>query len=166
MVSGVCAFSASPADVLTRVNRMLSGARLEAMYVTIFLAWLDLRSGRLRYANAGHPAPFRIARQGPARPLGTATGPILGILDGVTYGEAEEQLDPGDALLLYTDGVTEAESPAGSFLGARRLGALLTRHAAAPVSTLCRLVEETVDRHQGGRRHDDATLLAIRWTGR
>ena len=165
MVRNVSSFSASPQDTLQRVNRMLYDARLEAMYVTIFLGWLDPASGRLRYANAGPPRPFRINAAGRPMPFGEVTGPILGILDGVIYEGGEETLEPGDALLLYTDGVTEARGASGRFLGTSGLASLLARHASAPAPELCAAVAEAVDRHQGGGRHDDATLLALRYRG-
>lgn len=165
MVRSVSSFSASPEAVLTRVNQMIHGARLEALYVTIFLGWLDLPTGRLRYANAGHPCPFRISAAGNVRPLGEVTGPILGILDDVSFGAGEERLDPGEVVFMYTDGVTEARNASGRFIGPRGLGTLLARHATAPVSSMCAAVAEAVDAHGGGSRHDDATLLAVRWNG-
>lgn len=163
MVRSVSSFSASPEAVLTRVNEMICGARLEALYVTIFLGWLDLATGRLRYANAGHPRPFRILPGGMVRPLGEVTGPILGILDGVSFGAGEEQLDPGEAVVLYTDGVTEAGDASGGFIGSRGLAALLARHATAPVSSICGAVAGQVDARGAGSRHDDATVVAARW---
>lgn len=165
MVRSVTSFSASPEAVLTRVNGMICGARLEALFITIFLGWLELPTGRLRYANAGHPRPLRISPAGLVRAFGEVTGPILGILDNVSFGAGEERLGPGDVLLLYTDGVTEARDASGRFIGTGGLAALAAPHATAPVSSICGIVAEAVDAHGGGSRHDDATILAVRWKG-
>ncbi len=165
MVRNVSLFSDSPEDVLDRVNRMLLDVRLEAMYVTLFLGWLHLPSGLLRYANAAHPRPFRIGARGRPSPLGEVTGPILGILDGLAFGGGELQLAIGDTLVLYTDGVTESRGAGGRFLGTQGLSALLERQARRSVTELNAAIAAAVDRHQAGRRHDDATILTLRWNG-
>jgi phosphoserine phosphatase RsbU/P len=165
MVRNVSLFSDAPEDVLDRVNRMLLDVRLEAMYVTLFLGWLHLPSGLLRYANAGHPRPLRIGARSRPSPLGDVTGPILGILDGLAFGGGEIQLACGETLLLYTDGVTEARGAGGRFLGTQGLSTLLGRHARGTVMELGAAVAAAVDRHQAGRRHDDATIVTLRWNG-
>ena len=165
MVRSVSSFSASPEDVLSRVNAMICGARLEALYATIFLGWLDLPTGRLRYANAGHPRPFRIAPDRSVRPFGEVTGPILGILDNVSFGAGEEWLESGETIVLYTDGVTEARNAAGRFIGPRGLSLLLERHARKSAGSLCATIAEAIDARAGSVRHDDATLLAARFRG-
>jgi sigma-B regulation protein RsbU (phosphoserine phosphatase) len=165
MVRSVSSFSASPEDVLSRVNAMICGARLEALYATIFLGWLDLPTGRLRYANAGHPRPFRIAQERSVRPLGEVTGPILGILDDVSFGAGEEWLESGETVVLYTDGVTEARNAAGRFIGPRGLSLLLARHARKSAGSLCAALADAIDARAGGARHDDATLLAAHFHG-
>jgi sigma-B regulation protein RsbU (phosphoserine phosphatase) len=131
------------------------------MYVTIFLGWYDTRTGALRYANAGHPTPYRIDRSGRVTEFGAATGPLLGILDVERYSEGEGCLEVGDRLVLYTDGVTEACDPVGAFFGQERLGTLLSRCASMPVKRLCEIVAGEVDAFQAHRRQDDATLLAL-----
>lgn len=161
MVRNVSACSDSPGDTLTRVNRMLYDAGLGPMFVTIFLGWYQIRSGGLRYANAGHPQPFRIDRIGRVAPLGETTGPILGILDVERYGDRQERLGTGDRLLLFTDGVTEARSPDGEFFGADRLVEFLSAHAHEPVGGLCEGVSRVIRAFQGPRLQDDATLLGL-----
>jgi serine phosphatase RsbU (regulator of sigma subunit) len=99
------------------------------------------------------------------RPFGTVTGPVLGILNVDRYTEKEERLGRGEALLLYTDGITEAKSPMGEFFGDERLRDLLALHAGAPMAGLCARVADAIEEFQGGVRHDDATLLAVRRSG-
>lgn len=161
VVRNVAAPGASPGATLTRVNRILYDVRLGAMFVTIFLGLYDVRTGLLRYANAGHPRPYRVCARGRVTAFGEVTGPILAIPDVREYGEAEERLAVGDRLMLYTDGVTEARSPGGGFYGHRRLKGVLARHAGAGVKRFCERVARDVDAFQAGRRQDDATVLAL-----
>jgi len=151
----------SPGETLTRVNRILYDAELGSMYVTIFLGWYSTRTGVMRYANAGHPLPYRLDRAGDVRPFGCATGPILGILDVGAYTDEERRLAVGEKLVLYTDGVTEAADRSGELLGAERFEALLAKHAGEPVDRLCESVHLALDSFQAGLRQDDATLVCL-----
>ncbi|HKQ98151.1 MAG TPA: PP2C family protein-serine/threonine phosphatase [Candidatus Polarisedimenticolia bacterium] len=157
----VAPLSASPGETLTHLNRILCGARLDALYLTLFLGWLDLPSGTLTYANAGHPPPIRIDAAG-ARPTGRPTGPILGILDARTFETGRLDLEAGDLLTLYTDGVSEAARRRSRPLGSDGLAALLSRNGRAAPEEISRTVLATVDRIEGGRPGDDATVLTIR----
>jgi len=165
IVRHVAHCSATPGETLVRVNGILYDARLDAMFVSLFLGWLDPATGRLRYANAGHPSPLRFSPGVPPRPFAAATGPILGILGLRAFATEETRLERGESMLLYTDGVAEARNAAGRFLGTRPLAALLMRHASDRLDDLCGEVARAVDGFQGGRRHDDATILALRWLG-
>jgi sigma-B regulation protein RsbU (phosphoserine phosphatase) len=165
IVRHVAHCSATPGETLARVNGILFDARLDAMFVSLFLGWLDPGTGRLRYANAGHPSPLRFAAGVPPEPFAAATGPILGILGLRSFATEQTRLKRGESMLLYTDGVAEARNAAGRFLGARPLAALLAQHASEPLDDLCGEVARMVDGFQGRRRHDDATVLALRWLG-
>jgi hypothetical protein len=134
-------------------------------FVTGVLAELDVRSGRLRYVNAGHPAPLllrdgRVVKEltgGRRVPFGLDAG-------GMTVGE--EVLQPGDWLALYTDGITEARDATGAWFGEERLVDFLTREIAAgqpPPETVRRLTKAVLDR-QGGLLQDDASILLARWS--
>jgi serine phosphatase RsbU (regulator of sigma subunit) len=134
-------------------------------FCTGVLAEVDLASGRLRYLNAGHPEPL-LMRSG--KVVKTLTGgrrvPLgLGPAPAVV---AEEPLQPGDWLVLHTDGVTEARDEHGDWFGGARLVDLLEREAASdrpPPETVRRLVRAVL-RHQKGELQDDATVLLARWT--
>ncbi len=161
MIRNVSTYSDSPGDTLTRVNRLLYDASLGPMYVTIFLGWFDTKSGALRYANAGHPHPYRVDRAGRVSKFGEVTGPILGILDIERYDEGEEVLGVGERLFLYTDGITEARASDGEFLGDDCLTAMLQDHAAEPLGTMSERILECVNEYQNNERQDDATLFAL-----
>ncbi len=157
----VALLSGTPGETLTHLNRILCGARLDALYLTLFLGWLDTGSGSLRYANAGHPPPIRIDVTG-ARPTGLPTGPILGILDARTYETGTIDFAPGDLLTLYTDGVSEATRRRGRPLGADGLATLLERRWASSPEEISRSILAEVDRIEQGRAGDDATVLTLR----
>lgn len=137
-------------------------------YATAFLAYLDLDSGVLHYLNAGHPPPVVLRGGQVVRRLDIPGLPPLGLSH---FGSGppqvqREQLQPGDRVLFYSDGVTEARSPRGEQFGLERLVDLTERHEAAglPVpETLRRVVRAVLD-HQEGRLQDDATLLVLEWT--
>jgi serine/threonine protein phosphatase PrpC len=136
-------------------------------FITGVLAELDLASGRLRYIVAGHPCPL-LMRDG--KVVKTLTGgrrPLFGLSTG-DMSVAEEFLEPGDWLILYTDGVTEARDEAGNFFGEARLVDFLRREAASdhpPPETVRRLVHAVL-RHQHGVLQDDASVLLARWDTR
>ena len=136
-------------------------------FATAVFAQLDLASGRLRWLSCGHPQPI-IVRGGATLPaLDVAAGvPIgLGTLGPVAGTPSEVALEPGDGVLLYTDGVTEARDPDGNLFGEQRLRDLLARehHAGGPPQEVIRrLVRSALD-HSQVRLRDDATMLYIRW---
>ncbi|MCA2213230.1 PP2C family protein-serine/threonine phosphatase [Jidongwangia harbinensis] len=134
-------------------------------FVTGVLAELDLDTGVLRYLNAGHPPPI-LLRQGKAvRALRGGRRLPLGIEDdGFEVGA--EVLEPGDRLLLYTDGITEAYDRSGERFGLDRLTDLATQgmNALLPAPETLRRLAHTVLEHQGGRPSDDATLMIVEWS--
>lgn len=139
----------------------------EVRFVTAVLADLNMDNGALRYVNAGHPAPLLLRG---TKVVGHLTGGRrlpLG-LDDPAIEVAEEQLQPGDRILVYTDGVVEARDDAGEAFGVQRLIDLLERNAAArmPVPETLRRLSHAVHRHQQGELADDATMLLAEWTPR
>jgi hypothetical protein len=138
-------------------------------FVTGVLARLDLRSGLLRYVNAGHPAPLLVRGGRVVKALAGGRRLPFGLETAVAAGPvvAEESLEPGDWLVLYTDGITEARDPAGRWFGEERLLDFLTRELAAgsPPPETARRLTRAVLRHQQGLLQDDATVLLARWAG-
>jgi serine phosphatase RsbU (regulator of sigma subunit) len=133
-------------------------------FVTGVLAELDLETGRLRYVNAGHPPPLLLRDGKVVKELTGGHRVPFGLdIEGLTV--AEEKLEPGDWLALYSDGVVEARDAAGRWFGEKLLRHLLIREMAAsqpPAETVRRLTQAVL-RHQGGLLQDDATMLLATW---
>ncbi|MGY1914473.1 PP2C family protein-serine/threonine phosphatase [Blastococcus sp. SYSU DS0973] len=146
------------------MNTAIAGQFPGSQFATALLTRLDLLSGRLSWVNAGHGAPL-VVRDGvllPAHPCRPALP--LGLQQGPAH-ECEVQLRPGDRVLLHTDGITEARSPAGEFFGEERLADFVVRAETAgdpPPETLRRLMRSVMD-HQAGRLQDDATIVLVEW---
>jgi hypothetical protein len=132
-------------------------------FVTAVLAELELGSGRFRWLRAGHPPPLLLRGSKVVKTLWGNSGLPLGL--GTPGDEAEESLEPGDQVVFFTDGVTEARSADGTFFGADRLADLVSRASAGgnpPPETLRRLVHSILD-HQAGDLQDDATAVLVEW---
>jgi serine phosphatase RsbU (regulator of sigma subunit) len=152
--------SSSPGEVLGRVNETLF-ARIPAnMFVTCFYAILEPKSGTLSYANAGHDLPY-LWRGGDADEL-RARGMPLGLMPGMTYEEKELELDPGQGVFFYSDGLVEAHDPKGEMFGFPRLRALVAEHGEeGPLGDFC-LEKLYSFVGEGWEQEDDITLLTLR----
>ena len=112
-------------ELLARLNEELCVDNPTSMFVTLACAVADGAAGTLRYAMAGHPTPVLLTAAGEPRLLSADAGTIVGVLPGLTFPSATVQLEPGDTLVLYSDGVTESFDPQGRAFGEDRLlGAL------------------------------------------
>ena len=150
----------APGRILTLANDTVFRATSEESFVTLFFGILDVRDGRLLYANAGHPAPVVIGSTEGLTPL-SATGLILGAFEGIVFDEAAVELGPDAVLFLYTDGLTEARR-GGDFHGEGRLRDLLsTLHGRDPGEAVETVLASVLEFSDGGLR-DDLALLAIR----
>lgn len=110
-----------PAIILAEVNNALAEHNDNLMFVTVWLGIVELSTGRLVYANAGHNYPLLQQKAEQAVRLKEKSGPALGIVPNTVYKNYEQTLSPGSKLLLYTDGIPEAENPQREFLGVERL---------------------------------------------
>jgi hypothetical protein len=152
-------------DQARALDGVVSDAFPDSAFVTGVLAELDVRSGRLRYVNAGHPAPLLLRGGRVVKELAGGRRVPFG-LDTAAMTVGEEVLEPGDWLALYTDGITEARDTTGAWFGEVRLADFLTREIAAgqpPPETVRRLTKSVLE-HQGGLLQDDASILLARWT--
>ena len=109
----------SPEKILSRVNDELSRDNDVNMFVTVFCGILDIETGEVAFANAGHNYPLVMKNPGETAWLKTVNGPALGVLEGATYRLESLTLGRGDTLFLYTDGVTEAMNAEEELLGMR-----------------------------------------------
>jgi serine phosphatase RsbU (regulator of sigma subunit) len=153
---------ASPAEAVARINRTICENVPENKYVTFFMGQLEPASGRLCYVNAGHNPPLLIRRGGALESL-TEGGMVLGIFDGVPYTEQAVELQPGDILLVYSDGVSETFGPEGEEFGEQRLAALVARSrgllAAAIEAEILRDLESF---SCGAKATDDRTMIVLK----
>jgi sigma-B regulation protein RsbU (phosphoserine phosphatase) len=162
LLRNIASVGKPPSDVLNEANRLLFENNDRGMFVTLFLGYYDLTSGKVWYVNAGHHQPYCINRSGGVRKFGKVTGTILGIAEGLEYEDAHEMLAPGETLILYTDGFPEARTPAGEFLNEDRFRALLEGHATESITDLCERVFRNVMDFQQQKPADDLTILGLR----
>ena len=155
-----------PAECYADIDAALTAPFETGRFVTAVIAELDVRSGRLRWINAGHPPPLLLRDGKLVKTLDLTPSPPLGLqlaTDPPLVGE--EELQPGDMVLLYTDGLTEARRPGGDLFTVERLGEFVERQAAsgqAAPETLRGLREAIIERGAGALR-DDATAVLLEW---
>lgn len=151
------------AECVSTVNDILCGESVESMFVTVFYGIYDLKTGTIEFTNAGHNPPFLMHADGSVEQLKTESNLVLGAMEGLSFKSESLQLNSGDALVLYTDGVTEAENKDHDQFGESRLQETLSRMQGAEsrqiVDTVNAKVKEFAD---GAPQSDDITQLVIR----
>lgn len=152
----------SPAECVRLVNRMLSRDNPNHMFVTLFYAEVNLRSGEVRYCNAGHNLPFVLKASGELLTVPGLGGLVLGVEPAVDYETAALQLEAGDTLFLYTDGVTEAMNPDHELYGEERLKQQLTEAGPELAGTFEAIKRDLRAFAETHAQHDDITMLALR----
>ena len=152
-----------PAETLRRVNAILMEDAASGMFVSLFYGVLDVASGQLTYARAGHNPPLHVSGlNGEPRALDNA-GTVLGVLPDPYIQEATLQMQPGDVLVMYTDGVTEAINGESEEFGEERLAEVVAQARHASAQELTATVSAAVRRFVGERTpFDDLTLLALK----
>ena len=151
-------------DQVRVIDEVVAATFPGSSFLTGVLAELDVPTGRLRYVNAGHPAPHLVRDGKVVKSLTGGRRVPFGLGTGVPT-VAEESLQPGDWLALHTDGVTEARDATGAWFGEERLVGLLTREVSggqSPPETVRRLMHAVLD-HQEGLLQDDASVLLAQW---
>jgi phosphoserine phosphatase RsbU/P len=152
-----------PARLFNHLNRFLCDHAEVGRYATMFFGILDERGG-LEYINAGHPSPILIRQNGAAEEAFTEGSFPVGLVPEAEYCTASVKLEPGDTLVLFSDGVTEAMDPKEDFFGIPRLVQLLTGHNETPLDELQKLLLEAVENFsRGASQADDLTLLLVRY---
>ena len=156
-----------PAALLSAVNDRIVEGNDACMFVTLFCATVDLRDGSFRYANGGHPSPWKISG-GRVVPLARVKGPLVGAVGGVLFEEGAGRLLPGDSIFMFTDGVTEALNGREELLGEARVETWLSETSFGnPESTvLLERMRERISLFVGGaEQSDDITMLCFRYKG-
>jgi phosphoserine phosphatase RsbU/P len=155
----------SPGEVLARVNDTLAPDNDTSMFLTVFCALLDVKTGELVVASGGHNPPLLATRAGCAY-MAVPKGVPVGPLEGVRYAEKTFRLEPGDTLFIYTDGVTEATDRANRLYSEERLKAYLTGMQGSEVMPIVKGVAGDIEAFIGGaEQSDDITMVALRFRG-
>ncbi len=148
-----------PGDALGRVNRILCLERHSRLFVSAALALVDSSTGDVRLASAGHESPLLVRADGTVEDVG-ATGFILGAFADVSFELVGCRIEPGEAAVLYTDGITDTRDATGAFYGEARLRALLSGLAGATADEIRDTVVADVQAFRGdAAAYDDLTLL-------
>jgi serine phosphatase RsbU (regulator of sigma subunit) len=153
-----------PEQFLKSVNRLFYQNTIESAYATLFFAEYDDQMHRLRYANCGHYSALLLRAAGELERL-HSTGTVLGLFDEWKCDFDERQLQLGDTLVLYTDGVTESFDGQGQEFGEDRLVDTVRRNLALPIKKLLTSVVDELRAFSPHEQHDDITLIAAKCTG-
>ena len=168
MIRANTELATSPPGLFARVNNDLcEQSRESGMFVSLVLGLLNVQTGELELCNAGHPAPVRINAAGEVETLPTAPGVALGAWRDQQFRTTQHQLAPGDTVLFFTDGVTEALDADNTFYTAARLDTFLQGMKGEPVEQITRALVQDVRQFCGETEQaDDLTVLAVRWNGK
>ena len=155
-----------PAEILARTNRALCADNDADMFVTAWVGILELSTGRMVCANAGHEYPS-LCRNGKFELVKDQHGFVLGYMEDSDYTEYELKLDPGDRLFLYTDGVPEAATRGRELFGTDRMLEALNKSREAGLKDVLKSVRDAVDAFVGGaEQFDDMTMLCLEYRGK
>jgi sigma-B regulation protein RsbU (phosphoserine phosphatase) len=155
------------AKVVELLNRQLCDENPQELFITVCAGILNIRTGQVDFCDGGHDAPLILAADGTIRKVKKVQGLVLGVMDDYPYEAGQFQLNPGDTLLLYTDGITEAMDPEGRLYGIERLCGRLAEmsHGTAPRGLNNWVRDSVAVFADGAEQSDDLTLLAIRFLG-
>jgi phosphoserine phosphatase RsbU/P len=154
----------TPAEILARVNLQLFQQNESFMFVTLFCGILDIRTGTVVYSNAGHNPPIVIRASCDAEWLELPEGLVLGVSDDVKYEDRTLQLAPGDMIVSYTDGVTEAMNLAREQYSEERLVETVVACATECAEVVVKRIKESVSEFAGeATQSDDITILSLRY---
>ena len=166
VVKSIAVAGTPPAECLRRANALLCLDNSAEMFVTIFYAVIDLRTGDVEYGNGGHNPPYFLRRDGSVEMLERTGGTVLGVLENLHYVSKRARLRPGDAVFLYTDGVTEAMDINAALFSDRRLRSALQQCAQETPEAIIRTVIAAVEDYCGSvAQSDDITVLTVRYRG-
>ena len=153
----------SPSECITYSNSLLAKESVNAMFVTAFYGIYNIRTGEVKYANAGHNPPYLMKADGSVKVLPLSHDFVAGVIDDFQYTEETTLLEKGDTLLLFTDGVTEATSPTYEEYGEQRLEQRLSQLTQVGCQQIIDAIKADVKAFAGeAEQSDDITLLALK----
>lgn len=153
----------SPAKLVERLNRILTAASLNNRFISFFFSVVVPATGEMSYCNAGHNPPLLVRSSGQIEWL-DGGGPVLGILPEIPYEERQIQLEPGEVVVLFSDGVTEAANSEGEEFGENRLAELACQVRHQPAEAILENLRKAVQDWIAGAADDDITLVVLRKT--
>ena len=163
LMKGTAIGEADPAKALAEVNRLLVESNEESMFVTLFYASFDPAEGRMEFANGGHNLPYVVKHNGEVHQIDCDSGVVLAVLPGFEFPGGTLELEPGDVVFFYTDGITEAMNEDGEEFGDDALADMLGEVAGRDAATISERVVEAVRLHAGeAPQSDDITCLCLR----
>jgi len=167
LMKGTAIGEPDPTKALAEVNQLLVESNEEAMFVTLFYASFDPSSGRLMFANGGHNLPYVIRQNGEVQQIDCESGVVLAVLPGFDFPGGSLDLEPGDAIFFYTDGITEAMNEVGEEFGDDALAEVLADVAGSDAASFSDRVVAAVRAHAGeADQSDDITCLCLRYANR
>ncbi len=156
----------SSEEILYKTNNELCRSNDETMFVTVFCGILNIRTGHVVYSNGGHNPPYVYKADGKLEPVPCHPGIALGIMDDFSYEQEELTLNKGDAIVLYTDGVTEAISAANGMFEIERLEKAIQKSPSdVPKAIVNHIIEDVEDFSTGVAQFDDITVLVLTYKG-
>ncbi|MGH9405650.1 MAG: PP2C family protein-serine/threonine phosphatase [Terriglobia bacterium] len=160
VVKALAAENTSPKELVEKANRVMWRNTTEAKFITLFYGLLDVGRKTLQYANAGHNAPV-LTREDGAQVRLERAGLILGAFQESVYDQGEIDLRPGDRLVMFTDGLSEAVDSNGEEFGEERLAEASRSNRQLSAEALRRCLLDRVSDFCGGEFEDDATILVV-----
>ena len=166
ILQSVAMLGGSPAEILTRTNEAICSNNQAEMFVTVWAGILELSTGKLTAANAGHEYPIIKRPDGPFEVIKDKHGFVIGGMEGIRYKEYEMQLEPGTKIFVYTDGAPEATDDNNKMFGMDRLVDALNADPQASPKQLLANVRKAVDRFvDGAEQFDDLTMMCVEYKG-
>jgi phosphoserine phosphatase RsbU/P len=166
LIQSHSANESSPAAIMTRVNNDLSKDNPKSMFVTLIIAVINIRTGQVRYANAGHNLPIILDREGSCSFVEGISGPVAGAMEGIPYKELSIDLLPGDSLFIYTDGITEAMNNRQELFSDEKLLSAACQAGTTEVEEfIINIREKVVEFVDGAPQSDDITMLMLKYNG-
>lgn len=157
----------APAECLSAVNRVLYPESMAHVHVTVVYGVLNLNTGEVTYCNAGHYPPYLLRSGEQVNVLESPGGLGLCLTEEAAYEPQRAHLQPGDTMLIYSDGVTDAVSPSGELFADERLEQCVQDARGKAAAEIIRDVLRAIDRFtMGGRQADDITMLALQYRGK
>lgn len=166
MIQNIAMTGLSPREILETTNNRICQNNQEEMFVTVWLGILDLQTGEMKAANAGHEYPVITRAEGKFELVKDKHGFVIGGMEGIRYKEYELKLEPGQEIFLYTDGVPEATNAGNELYGTERMMAVLNDSLGLEPEQVLAKVKADVDRFVGtAPQFDDLTMLCVRYNG-